>query len=1303
QMLQAVVELGSLPAPWLEAGRIERLLPRVDEAERRLNEMQVARAALEAEFSDGITDVVDHEMRVRYRTDWQGFFRRLGGAYRRDDRLLRGYLKRPRKLSLEEALDLIERVMKVKKLEEEWKLDARQFEEEFGTRFQAADTSWRNLRRDLKRTRGLLSEGRLDSWCLRQVLAGSGVNRELREAAGRVQQTHERVGRGLQELAISTDLIEGGTVDELFASIEACVPLLDRITLAAEPLEGLITPEAEDLESVRRACEQSLELDQLEHEISKRAGSHRADFGARFNGLDTPWNDIARVLDWCERLLLLAGYENDDALQAHRIKALAAQASAPRGRDELAATEEGIRANIDVFVSELAPVALRFDESASPWGEWRKAPFEELERWTRDLETRAGSAADWIDYRRACLELENVLGDGLVDRIRDVSGDASLIPPIVLRRIWLAWIEHSFSQEPALAIAAADLQGIEADFSRWDRELPNIARARVRERAFSSYPETHSTSLRAGQLGTLRGELSKRRRQLPVRSLVTRIPGLLQVLKPCFLMSPLSVSQYLPRAERDRRGLEFDVVVFDEASQIFPEDAVPAIARAAQVIVVGDQQQLPPTQFFRAASSADVELEPQESSASQEAEPEDRFLGRESILDVMVGLAGQGVAAEYLTVHYRSQHSDLIRYSNHYFYGDRLFTFPGAARDDLHLGVHGRYLEDGLFDAGGSRTNRREAEVVVERVFELMRARPFQESIGVVTLSRTQADLIETLIAQRRRGEREFDERFALDLPERFFVKNLENVQGDERDHILLSLGYGPSEIGGTVANRFGPINQPGGERRLNVAVSRARRSMTVVHSMRPDQVTAQNEGARLLRSFLEFVHDPNSATSDEAAQRPAGDRHALVSAGVRAALEDAGHHVEERVGVAGYFIDLALRSEEGAGQYEIGLELDGPQCYATPAARDRDRLRPAVLGALGWTLYRLRATSWIRDPEGELARIEQAIAAARSQREQEAQGLADSQPMGRGAPDAPQLDTDQAEASGIDRAKAIGIDRAKAIGIDRAKAIGIDRVDAGGINQVDAAVSSESKSDPEAEARSSAQSGSAASIAASGESNTDHKGSAAEDEAPEGDAAIDDPADEGLLVPYLSAQLEDLAGKSELSEEDDLSWLRLTHRIVEAEGPIHRDLVFDRLRENFGSPRSTPKLRTRFDKALQMGLRGEQFEWLPKTDEDEDPNSFLVGKGAPSIVGRRPKAGEAARNIKLVAGQELEAALLRVVDALFGASDEDALGECARQLGYQRMGPAIARRLEAARDRLLASGSLVRQFDSLTCVTPSR
>ena len=282
---------------------------------------------------------------------------------------------------------------------------------------------------------------------------------------------------------------------------------------------------------------------------------------------------------------------------------------------------------------------------------------------------------------------------------------------------------------------------------------------------------------------------------------------------------------------------------------------------------------------------------------------------------------------------------------------------------------------DATYDAGGTRQNRLEAERVADIVFELMETLPDDDSVGVVALSRAQADLIENLIEQGRLIRRHLDERFSEDVRERFFVKNLENVQGDERDHMILSIGYGRTPAG-AVPNRFGPINNEGGERRLNVAVTRARKSMTVVHALRPEDITSTTPGAQQLRRYLEYARNPLTAL--DANITGTGEPESPFEEAVLAALRGRGHRVEAQVGVSGYRIDLAILSQDGGG-YDLGVECDGATYHRSPAARDRDWLRQQVLEGLGWRIHRVWSTAWIRDQESEIAAIEEALELARA------------------------------------------------------------------------------------------------------------------------------------------------------------------------------------------------------------------------------------------------------------------------------------------------------------------------------------
>jgi len=479
----------------------------------------------------------------------------------------------------------------------------------------------------------------------------------------------------------------------------------------------------------------------------------------------------------------------------------------------------------------------------------------------------------------------------------------------------------------------------------------------------------------------LRKEIAKKRHP-SIRQIVRATGPALLTLKPCWMMSPLSVSQFVETA-----APLFDVVIFDEASQVCPEDAICAILRGAQLIVVGDPKQLPPTRFF-AKSLGDDEDEdgdtPEESARSERTE---------SILDECLGV---DFPKRRLLWHYRSRHESLIAFSNAHFYDASLITFPSpdARHDD---GVRFVHVADGVYDRGGRRTNVREARRVVDLVVDHLQhygidpENPNYRSLGVVALSRAQEDAIHDEITFRLKRDTALREAWGGELDENndggFFVKNLESVQGDERDVIILSIGYGRDASGRPPSTNFGPVNKPGGERRLNVAVTRARHQLVLVSSMRSDDLPAglSNPGARALRAYLEYAERGPAVLPE---QTRASAMHAAITgaapespfeAAVYAALSAKGFDLDCQVGCSGYRIDLAVRDPRQPGRYLLGIECDGATYHSSATARDRDRLRQRHLERMGWRIHRIWSRDWVRDPAREVARVVAAVEEAQA------------------------------------------------------------------------------------------------------------------------------------------------------------------------------------------------------------------------------------------------------------------------------------------------------------------------------------
>jgi hypothetical protein len=454
-------------------------------------------------------------------------------------------------------------------------------------------------------------------------------------------------------------------------------------------------------------------------------------------------------------------------------------------------------------------------------------------------------------------------------------------------------------------------------------------------------------------LWVLRHEVSRKRKLRPLRELFSQAMQPIQTLKPCLLMSPLSVSTFL-----DPSKAKFDLVIFDEASQVRPEDAIGPIMRGKQVIVVGDSKQLPPTDFFRELN-----------------DEEDDVPDLESILDK----CSSSMPQRMLLWHYRSRQESLIAFSNRQFYGGRLLTFPSAMLDRCGLGVELVHVADGRYDRARTRKNAKEAEKVADLVVEHVLSRP-GKSLGVVAFSEPQQMAIIEELEKRVAKMPTLAPLLNEDAEEGFFVKNLENVQGDERDVMVFSIGYG-KDAKGRIFQNFGPLNRPGGERRLNVAITRARENVKLVTSMMPEELEGTTPGVEALRSYMQYARADRNAEGAESGPSPV----IPLQEEVRSWLESKGLVVEERVGRSLARVDLAIVDPDRPGNYLLGILTDGVSYRKAGSARDRERLKVEVLTGLGWRLVRLWSQDWIKDKDAEIERIMASVMKAREEAEKAA------------------------------------------------------------------------------------------------------------------------------------------------------------------------------------------------------------------------------------------------------------------------------------------------------------------------------
>ena len=484
-------------------------------------------------------------------------------------------------------------------------------------------------------------------------------------------------------------------------------------------------------------------------------------------------------------------------------------------------------------------------------------------------------------------------------------------------------------------------------FSEKDTEQFEINKAKIRAELSSMRPSLDMITP-GSALAILLREGEKKRKQKSIRSLLTETGELVQRVKPCFLMSPLSVSTFLaPEA------VHFDVVVFDEASQIFPQDAIGAIYRAKQLIVVGDSKQMPPSNFF---------------NTSTEAEDNDEETGDVTDFESILDLCSTSMQQLRLRWHYRSRYEQLITFSNKNFYDGDLVTFPSSKADAQGIGVD-YYHVDGVFDRK-AHTNRKEAEFIVDLIYENIEKYP-NRSLGVVAFSVAQQDLIDNLLFKRRQSIPEKEFFFKDNGNEPFFIKNLETVQGDERDTIIFSIAYG-IDAQGRLLHNFGPLNRVGGERRLNVAVTRAKYNVQLVSSMHYTDIDLKRtsaEGAKLLREYLDYAENGEIALERAVSVSPFEQFDSDFELEVCDYLRSNGFSVDTQVGCSGFRIDLGLKLPDSS-DYVLAIECDGATYHSSKNARDRDRLRQEILERMGWKFYRIWSTDWFRNKSVEQLRL---------------------------------------------------------------------------------------------------------------------------------------------------------------------------------------------------------------------------------------------------------------------------------------------------------------------------------------------
>lgn len=452
------------------------------------------------------------------------------------------------------------------------------------------------------------------------------------------------------------------------------------------------------------------------------------------------------------------------------------------------------------------------------------------------------------------------------------------------------------------------------------------------------------------EMQLIRNEINKQMRHLPIRQIIKRAPKAIRALKPCFMMSPLSVAQFIDPFQEP-----FDLMIMDEASQIFPEDSLGAIARAKQVVIVGDPNQLPPTNFFVSSLKTDEEEEEITATAA------------ESILDLALRVYPN---VKRLKWHYRSQHESLISFSNYHFYDNELMIFPSPNKDTSQVGISRKFIENGYFE---NQQNINEAIAIVNSIVDFLQKNS-EESLGVVTMNKKQAELVDRLLEEKTKEKLNIRRLVDNAIKEgKLFIKNLENVQGDEADVLYIGTTYGPDPKTKKVYQRFGPLNGDYGWRRINVLITRAKKRIIVFTSMVSNDIVRSegNRGRMAFKNYLQYVESGYIESVQGVATGKEPDSPFEES--VIRFIQSLGFVAQPQVGVAGFYIDIGV-TVKGSCNYILGIECDGASYHSSKSARDRDRIRQEILESMGWEIYRIWSTDWFKHRKNEEERLQKKL-----------------------------------------------------------------------------------------------------------------------------------------------------------------------------------------------------------------------------------------------------------------------------------------------------------------------------------------
>jgi len=942
---------------WFDAAELSTIVQQAKEAAKKQLRLRELSGLLQQNFTEDFIALPLQSWKREFRERHSGFLRFLSKDYRRSMKAIRATLRINTKLSYLDALHQIDLGAEAQDLQAWFEQNKNYHAAAFGSHFKREDTDWTDVIRRLEHVNTLLELYRgteLPNKFIQLCLAGGVPLQRLGKLNELIRRDDSHIAGSLSDLAQYLDITklaglhEGidATLDATEIAFQTALRDLEAFTARLAEMRSVLRADSQrSATEIFGDAQEVREVQDLENAIEKSKTTLATSYGSLFRGIDTEWGAVISALDWTRRFLKFVShtYSDSSLLDTACIVDSVSEVAAliPRLEPLIERINHGERYLKGTFDLQSA----RLDGSAV-----ESCELQSVLIWLHKKIDSIGSMSEWIQFqglRREC-EMNGLTEFVAMTLERKIPADN--LELCLRKRILTLQLDAIYEQLPLLRdFNWRDHEELVLQFKKLDRDLMRAYADLVKAAIVERQPRLQGPSV--GQLGFLRRELAKQRRHAPLRKLFKECGEIIVGLAPCLLMSPLSVATFLPK---DSVG--FDVLIFDEASQIPSEEAVGGLLRCKQVIVAGDTKQLPPTRFFeRSLDDGGDEYEDTEVAVL------------ESLLE---DCDAAGMQACPLNWHYRSRHESLIAFSNAEFYDNSLITFPAPVNPAPdHMGVKLVYVQEGVYDRGRSRTNRIEAQKIAELVAKHLDQWGASRSLLVVALSTAQKDAIEEEIMKLKSERPDLEQLLKPSGKEPFDVKPLEMVQGDERDTIIISIGYG-KDSSGVLSLNFGPINSQGGQRRLNVAVSRARWQTILVSSILAhdiDESRVTTSGPKILKRFLHFAKEGRLPFESMGSE---GESESPFELAVYDALRERGLEVDRQVGVSSYRIDLAIRDSARPGRYILGVECDGATYHRGIVARDRDRLRQEILENLGWKIHRVWSTEWIRNRKESIERV---------------------------------------------------------------------------------------------------------------------------------------------------------------------------------------------------------------------------------------------------------------------------------------------------------------------------------------------